>query len=96
MNVLNNSVPSVAIRITLIVVALRSHPTGVFPMSISRSVPPPMDVTKAIIRIPKISSFLRSAADVPDTAKENVPSTSMIFRREKGKLVNGELAHSWS
>lgn len=78
---------------TLMVVALRNHPTGVLPMSISRSVPPPMEVTNAIIRTPKISSLLRSAADVPDTANEKVPSTSMICRREKGKLVNGELTH---
>ena len=68
------------------VVALRNHPTGVFPINISRSVPPPMDVTNAIIRMPKISSLLRSAADVPDTAKEKVPSTSIIYSGEKGKF----------
>jgi len=76
-----------ATRITLIVVLSRSQATGVLPINMSRKVPPPMDVTKAIISTPKISSRLRMAEDVPLTAKENVPRISMIWKKSKVKRI---------
>jgi hypothetical protein len=58
-----------------------SQLTGKFPTRISLIVPPPIAVTKEIIRIPKGSSFRSIAENTPDTAKANVPRMSMIFRK---------------
>ena len=65
-------------NITYTNVILSIQLTGVLPISISLKVPPPTEVTSAIIRIPKTSIFLRIAVSAPDIAKEMVPSMSMI------------------
>ena len=44
----------------------------------SRTVPPPTEVTKAIINTPKGSSLFCIAAKLPDMAKDIVPRTSMM------------------
>jgi hypothetical protein len=56
---------------------LFNHDTGNVPISISLKVPPPTAVTKAIIRIPKTSSFFRVAATTPENVKAIVPNISI-------------------
>ena len=52
--------------------------TGVLPMSKSRNVPPPTDVTNAMIKTPNKSSFLSIATITPEMAKAIVPKISII------------------
>ena len=58
------------------------QPTGVFPIKVSRKVPPPMAVTKPIIKIPKISSLLSIAARAPEIAKATVPRIFSILKSD--------------
>ncbi len=72
----------VAPIITYTKVRSRIHATGAS-IKTSRRVPPPKAVTIAMIKIPKISSFLFIAVKAPDTAKAMVPKMSII----KNKLT---------
>jgi hypothetical protein len=47
-------------------------------MSKSLTVPPPMEVTNAMIRTPKGSSLLCIAANEPEIEKATVPNVSMV------------------
>ncbi|GAA3514139.1 hypothetical protein GCM10022393_30060 [Aquimarina addita] len=47
----------------------------------SLNVPPPIAVTKAIIKIPKTSNFLFIALKAPETAKAIVPKISSKLKK---------------
>ena len=65
-----------------------SQLTGVFPIIRSRIVPPPIAVTNARTRMPKISYRLRMAAVAPETAKAKVPMASIVVKRSNGITYN--------
>ena len=58
-----------------------SQATGRFPKSISRKVPPPMEVANAIMITPNGSSRFSMAAKAPEMAKAIVPKISMILKK---------------
>ena len=78
-------------KITTVALSLRSQLTGRFPMSVSRSVPPPTAVTKASTNTPNGSNFFSIAEKAPTTAKEKVPNMSMIKRKLVGMEFNKKM-----
>ncbi len=52
--------------------------TGCAPIKTSLKVPPPTEVTKAIIKTPKGSNFFRIATRDPEIAKEIIPKMYRI------------------
>ena len=79
-------VRTMPITTVFIVVVFFNQLTGVLPIKISRSVPPPTDPTNAIIIIPKISKRLRIAEEVADIAKANVLKMIIISMKVKFML----------
>ncbi len=75
-------VPIAAAIITIVVVPLRNQPTGVSPINTSRNVPSPIAVTNERMITPNGSSFFSMAEKAPETAKANVPSMSMMERKD--------------
>lgn len=80
-------------RITRHTCTSRIQATGRSPISRSRIVPPPTDVTNAMISTPNASKRRCMAEKVPDMAKEIVPSNSImadVLENIKCKIRNSE------
>src|SRR5215213_1292082 len=85
-------VASAEAKMTRMVTSFCSQFTGKLPTRTSRIVPPPIAVTKDIIRIPKRSNFFSMAENTPDTANANVPKMSITLRKlEYMQNKNGSL-----
>ena len=66
--------------IKYMVVVFCIQDTGVFPIKISLMVPPPIEVTNAIIKMPNRSNFLLIAVNDPDITKATVPRISKVVK----------------